>query len=230
MTYDKSTIVFAPLSTHPRFVDLTDRVFTRLTILGYAGSNKHGQAQWWCECECGNISRTTTAMLTTEHTRSCGCWGRDNTSLINRTHGMRHTPEYRSFVHAKDRCNNPNDKSYSDYGGRGIEFRFNSFEEFFTYMGKRPSLKYSLDRINNDGHYEKGNVKWATPIEQGSHKRDTRWFTFAGRTQTLAQWSRELNMGHTTILARLRRGWTLAETFTIPLGTVKNILLTQPRL
>lgn len=80
--------------------------------------------------------------------------------------GKRRRAEYRAYHHAKNRCNNPKDKGYKYYGGRGIEFRFTSFEEFIAHIGPRPSPKHSLDRIDNDGHYEPGNVRWATKEEQ----------------------------------------------------------------
>lgn len=84
-------------------------------------------------------------------------------------------PEYRVFVSAKARCTNPNHPSFKDYGGRGIEFRFTSFVQFFDEVGHRPEGKsstgralYSINRKNNNGHYEPGNVEWATSKEQNS--------------------------------------------------------------
>lgn len=122
-----------------------------------------------CRCDCGRVVTKKRDVLTNgKRTKSCGCLG------INRTHGMRHTPEYRAFHHAKHRCRNPKDKSYPNYGGRGIEFRFESFEEFFAEVGPRPSTKHSIDRIDNDGHYEKGNVRWATQLEQVTNQRKRR--------------------------------------------------------
>ncbi|PWT76402.1 MAG: hypothetical protein C5B59_06665 [Bacteroidetes bacterium] len=67
---------------------------------------------------------------------------------------------------AKRRCQKVDDKDFSRYGGRGIEFRFESFSDFVSATGYRPSKKHTLDRINNNGHYEKGNLKWSTRREQ----------------------------------------------------------------
>ena len=94
-------------------------------------------------------------------------------------HGMSFTPEYKVFVVAKQRCTNPKSQRWSTHGARGIEFRFLSFEEFYAHIGKRPEGDYSLERIDNDGHYEKGNVKWATRSEQQKNKRR---FTHKTRT------------------------------------------------
>lgn len=83
-----------------------------------------------------------------------------------------HRQEYLAFQNAKYRCENPKNKSYPDYGQRGIKFSFSSFAEFFAEVGPRPSPEHSLDRFpNNDGNYEKGNIRWATRVEQASNKR-----------------------------------------------------------
>lgn len=80
-------------------------------------------------------------------------------------------PEYRAYIDAKSRCSNPNSQRWHSHGGRGIEFRFTSFQEFIDHLGKRPD-GLSLDRIDNDGHYEIGNVRWATNSTQMSNRRN----------------------------------------------------------
>ena len=72
---------------------------------------------------------------------------------------------------AKARCNNPTHRLYSYYGGRGIEFKFNNPTELFEELGDKPDSRFSLDRIDNNGHYESGNVRWATKSEQMSNRR-----------------------------------------------------------
>jgi len=89
---------------------------------------------------------------------------------FNATHGLRRKKIYLSYHGAKQRCNNPNAPRYEDYGGRGIEFRFKSIVELFNYLGDRPE-GLTLDRIDNDGHYEIGNVRWATYSEQNRNQR-----------------------------------------------------------
>jgi hypothetical protein len=89
----------------------------------------------------------------------------------NPVYGMSGTPEYKAYDAAKQRCTNPNANSYKNYGARGIEFRFKSFAEFFAVLGPRPE-GMTLDRPNNDGHYEAGNVAWRTPAQQARNRRD----------------------------------------------------------
>jgi hypothetical protein len=80
-------------------------------------------------------------------------------------------PEYAAFHKAKHRCTNPNSCKWKDYGERGIRFLFTSFEQFLAEIGPRPEGKFSLDRIDNDGNYEPGNVRWATMKEQMANKK-----------------------------------------------------------
>lgn len=84
--------------------------------------------------------------------------------------GMTHTAEYAAYYSAKDRCRNPHNTRWDDYGGRGIEFRFESFAQFFVNLGTRPE-GMSLDRRDVNGNYEPGNVRWATAVEQANNKR-----------------------------------------------------------
>lgn len=85
-------------------------------------------------------------------------------------HGWFGTPEYQACYSAKHRCENENNPCYDLYGGRGIEFKFTSFEDFIAELGRRPP-GMSLDRINNDGHYESGNIRWATASQQQKNRR-----------------------------------------------------------
>jgi hypothetical protein len=85
-------------------------------------------------------------------------------------HNMSYTPTYRAYIGAKGRCNNPNNTHYEYYGGRGIKFCFDSFPEFYKEIGEKPP-NTSLDRIDTNGNYELGNIKWSTQSEQLSNRR-----------------------------------------------------------
>jgi hypothetical protein len=85
--------------------------------------------------------------------------------------GDKKTPEYAAWSHARQRCMNPNDSGWEWYGGRGIKFLFTSFAHFLAEIGPRPTPQHSLDRKDNDGNYEPGNVRWATLEEQANNQR-----------------------------------------------------------
>jgi hypothetical protein len=90
---------------------------------------------------------------------------------MSKNKGMSGWPEYQVMTMAKQRCTNPKSQRWPSHGGRGIKFLFSSFGEFITHIGRRPVGDYSLERIDNDGNYKKGNVKWATRSEQQKNKR-----------------------------------------------------------
>jgi hypothetical protein len=109
-------------------------------------------------------------------------------------------------------------RSFADYGARGIRVcaRWESFSNFLADMGSRPSSRHSLERIDNDGHYEPGNCKWATLAEQARNRRNNRRLTYAGETLTLVDWSERTNITKATIWERLRRGWSVERALTTP--------------
>lgn len=119
------------------------------------------------------------------------------------------------------RCENPKRKQFDKYGGRGIrvctEWRV-SFERFLADVGPAPSSRHSLERIDNDGHYEPGNVRWATNWEQSRNTRYNMFLTLNGKTMTLIDWATRLRMRRETIATRLKRGWSHEQALTTPVG------------
>lgn len=152
-------------------------VFGRLTVEEDLGIPWPGvPRKVRCRCVCGNTVVTRAAFLRFGHTRSCGCYKFDRITEANATHGQTYnnrTTEYVIWTNIIQRCTNPDNPRYSYYGGRGIriceEWR-NSFEAFRDYVGLRPKNR-SLDRIDNNGNYEPGNVRWATYSEQVRNRR-----------------------------------------------------------
>jgi hypothetical protein len=158
-------------------VDIIGQRFGRLTVVSRAGSTNEGKACWNCRCECGQTITAQGKDLRTGHTKSCGCWRRYITGEYARIHGMKNTPEYRSWSQAKGRCNSQTNESYERYGGRGITMAYeweNSFEAFYAHIGPRPA-GHTLDRIDNEKGYQPGNVRWATPTQQSNNRRPRRW-------------------------------------------------------
>jgi hypothetical protein len=106
------------------------------------------------------------------------CYGTDGTFVrvcYTNTNGTRVSiPEYKSFDHARGRCNNPNHIKFPTYGAKGIEFKFTNFSEWWNELGKKPTSGHTVDRIDGKGHYEVGNVRWATKLEQANNRIDVR--------------------------------------------------------
>lgn len=121
----------------------------------------------------------------------------------------------------KQRCCNPNNSCFSDYGGRGIRVckRWkNSFENFYADMGPRPTHNHSIDRIDNNKNYTPSNCRWAIPAIQQSNRRDNVMLTFKEQTKTLSEWARTINIDVKTLWLRIFRSkWTIADALTIPL-------------
>ena len=154
-------------------IDITGQRFCRLTVLRQDGRHKAGDFMWLCRCDCEREVSIRGSNLRGGRTKSCGClhplgrWAKEHKY---RTHGMSKTPEYIAYRDAMQRCRSPRKKDYARYGGRGIEFHFDSFEQFYAVLGPRPA-GMSLDRINNNGHYEPSNVRWATLQQQRANQR-----------------------------------------------------------
>lgn len=122
---------------------------------------------WLCLCDCGKLRLVIKTNLSTGHTTSCGC------SSVE--HGYTDKSEYNAYMAAKQRCTNPKNPMWKWYGGRGIEFRFTSFQEFLDHIGPKPK-GLTLDRKDNEGHYEVGNVHWITMAQQSKNKRRSNQF------------------------------------------------------
>ena len=123
---------------------------------------------------------------------------------------QQHPVEYKAFEDAKFRCRNKKYRRYADYGGRGIEFRFATFADFLAELGPRPD-GLTLERIDNNGHYEKNNVKWATKTEQMRNRRTTRLYRLRGEDKTLKAWADEYGFKYKTLYTRIRRGLSLEQ-------------------
>ena len=189
--------------------DLTGRKFNHLRVVSRAPNSAAREVQWNCLCDCGKESVVRGSCLMRGHTKSCGCLQIERATKHGSARRGKRSAEFRAWDSAKQRCCNPNDKSYKDYGGRGIsmyeEWR-NDFMAFYLYMGPRPE-GLTLDRIDNNGNYEPGNCRWASQKTQGNNKRNNVILSFKGKTQTFSQWCEELGIKPSTLDARLRRGW-----------------------
>lgn len=138
---------------------------------------------------------------------------------FNKKHGMSNTRIYRIWSKMKLRCSNLNTDWYKDYGGRGITYskRWEKFENFLEDMGTSYNEKLTLERINNDKGYSKDNCRWATKEEQANNRRSSRWITYRGKTKTLAQWIKHLNLKSSTVRQRYYvYGWDIEKCLNTP--------------
>lgn len=137
-------------------------------------------------------------------------------------HGMTDSPEYEAFENLETRCNNENYHLYHLYGGRGIRSEYAGFLDFYDDVGSRPSPEHSIDRIDNDGNYRRGNVRWATRAQQCRNRRSNVMLTFAGVTMCLTDWAKAVGMNVGTLLSRHRRGWAVDRMLTEKAYVGKN--------
>ncbi len=186
-------------------MDLAKRRFGRLVVMEFVGINNHRKAIWLCQCDCGRSANVLRGGLLSGKTRSCGCLHDEVATQRVYRHGQYGTPTYRTWAGMIARCTNPNEHCYGNYGGRGIKVdaRWMLFENFYEDMGdKPPSL--TIERINNDGNYEKGNCRWASRPEQTRNTRKTRRLTLDGVTKCISEWARDFGVSTHTIARRLR--------------------------
>jgi hypothetical protein len=170
-----------------------------VVVLTPAGISAHGKSQWKCKCFCGKEFVALGSELLSGHTMSCGCYSRSGTFVTKHGHrsvtkgSNKQSPIYTLWMNVRARCTNPTHPHYENYGGRGILFNpeWNDFPTFLqdieSTIGPKPPLVegyeryWSIDRINNDGNYEKSNIRWANPTEQRLNQRNAHSQRYFGK-------------------------------------------------
>lgn len=191
------------------------QTFGRLLVIGPSSKrNKSGSTFWQCQCDCGEITDVSKQSLKSGHTQSCGCLRLERCRAKITKHGHNgakgRSPEYCAWHNAKRRCLLPQHPEYKNYGERGITMCFdwvNNFSSFIAHIGPRPSNKHTLDRIDNDGNYEPGNVRWVLRAAQLRNRRNNVWFTFQGETKVITDWATQFNINLDTLSYRLKHKW-----------------------
>ncbi len=166
-------------------VHIGDR-FGRLVAMAMVGRVEDRHLLFLCRCDCGGKSTVPTKRLRSGNTTSCGCFRKEQALMAVTKHGKCGSPEYRSWRGMLTRCYRQKGEHWRWYGERGIKVcdRWRrSFENFLADVGHKPSPKHSLDRIDNDGNYEPGNVRWATPKQQANNRRERGTASAKQRTQ-----------------------------------------------
>lgn len=223
------------MSFPSRVRNITGERFGRLVAIELTPDRVRNNAVWRFRCDCGNEILRPSGDIIRGNTTSCGCFKdevkgdffRENAARFNKarlTHGHttqnagRTSSTYSSWLAMRKRCDDPNSKGFANYGARGIKVcaRWKNFENFLADMGERPAGT-QIDRYpNNDGDYESGNCRWATPKQNSNNRRVCHAIEFRGRTQNIKEWAAELGVSHQSIAYRLKAGWTVEEALTTP--------------
>lgn len=215
-------------------INLTGMSFGKLTVIKISSSHNPKSLLWDCQCGCGKTIKVQGNSLRTGHTKSCGCFHKETAAnqaykmgKSNTTHGMSRTQEYETWHHMKQRCYDKNQRSYKEYGGRGIRVcsRWKtSFENFFADMGPKPSPSHTIERKNTNKHYSPKNCIWASWKEQQRNRRNNIMITHKEKTQCISAWAEEYGLTTAQLWRRIRgknSKWDFEEALTTPV-TFRN--------
>lgn len=189
--------------------DLTGQRFGRLLVRERSLPNRRGNAMWNCVCDCGQERRIAGIQLTSGRTSSCGCLRLDRNIEAVTTHGLSKSRVYSIWHHMKRRCQDPANRNYARYGGRGITVcdRWQSFEAFLADMGQ-PGPALTLERRDNDGPYSPDNCVWADRRAQRRNTSTNIVVTLGRERLSLADACDQLGLKHQAVYMRMRRGAT----------------------
>lgn len=192
----------------------------RLQILDAVYDYSSKRTYFLCKCDCGNSKKIESYSVKKGLSKSCGCLLKEIISQCNKTHGLSKTSEYKIWKNMKNRCYRTSSKGYKHYGGRGITVCkrwLKSFQLFISDVGKRPSPKHSLGRLDNNKGYKPSNCEWQTDTEQANNKTTSHFITFEDKTLTVKQFSKEKGIAYQTLLQRLNRfHWPIEKALTQP--------------
>lgn len=196
-----------------------------LTVIAF-DSMRNGRSYWKVQCDCGVVK---TMRIDGMHENStCDKCKAEKQRQRMTTHGETKTSLYQTWRGIKGRCNNISDGSYYLYGGRGIKMYegwLNDYESFRDYVTKLPNYGkkgYTIDRIDVNGDYVPGNVRWADFETQSNNRRDNHFLELNGEILTAKQWSKRLGIKYSTITNRIKLGWTDEEILTRPIQKHKR--------
>lgn len=196
----------------PKKIDLTGRIYGRLTVLQRGAK----PAYWLCRCACGVEKEYFSPNLNHGKSQSCGCIRAEKNNHI--THEGTGTLTYKRWLSMRARCLKKSAVNYSQYGGAGITIcqQWDDFSVFLADMGECPEESMTLDRIKNELGYSKENCRWATRIQQQRNTTNNRILTLNNESMCVAEWAEVLEINSRTIMSRLNKGWTEAEALSTP--------------
>lgn len=199
--------------------DLTGKRFGRLRVISRA-PNKNGKPMWNCVCDCGTECVKAGGALRGGYTNSCGCYRKEYSRLQHTKHSGSARKQrdrlYSVWNMMKQRCNDPNNKSYKNYGGRGISVceewasdyqAFRAWSLQNGYDPDAPSFLCTIDRIDNDKGYSPENCRFVDSKTQAFNRRNTVFATIGGITKPAVEWAEINGINVNTLRLRLRSGW-----------------------
>ena len=190
--------------------DLIGRKFGRWSVIAFCGVS-NTNAKWLCRCECGVEKSVAGYSLIQGQSTSFGC---AFPSRGNLKHGLSRSKLYRTWCGMIRRCHDPSSRQYKNSGNRGIivcdEWR-SSVEAFSRFIGQPPSPRHELDRINNDGNYEPGNVRWVTHSRNNRNTRRTTMVVWSGKLMALRDVAEHFGLNFDRVRSHIRRGKTIQE-------------------
>ena len=215
-----------------KFIDLTGQIFGKLTVVDRAENGNRNRVRWNCHCECGGKTIARSYSLQTGHTQSCNCLMRETNSKATTarltTHGASvgkskgawpDMPyEYKSWSWMRNRVFHPKKDCYRNIS---ICPEWDNYETFLADMGKAPSDKHQIDRIDNSKGYSPDNCRWATPRENARNKTNNRLIEWRGEVKCMAEWEEilcpSLGLKPTALRIRINQyGWSIEKAFTTP--------------
>lgn len=190
--------------------DLTGRRFGKLVVVRFVPGDGTKRATWQCLCDCGQKAYPTAHNLRTGHSSSCGCYGKN----VNTRHKLSKHPIYLVWRNMRARCNNPKNKRFDRYGGRGVRVceRWEVFDNFLVDVGMPPP-GCTLERNDNNGHYEPSNCRWASRLEQSRNREANNYYEFNGERLCESEWALRLGISANALRERLER-WPLERALT----------------
>lgn len=198
-----------------KFIDLTGRKIGKWNVIQRVNKKK-SVTHWLCICECGIHSFVSASHLVGGKSTKCKtCHNKEAVKKRPMLHGhamnKRSSREYSCWTSMRNRCKNPNDEHWKNYGERGIKVcaEWDDFIVFLNDMGKRPK-NHTLDRIDVNGDYSLRNCRWATQKEQCENKRTNKYLEMNDLRKTKSQWARDMKIPLTTFSRMIDKyGWPL---------------------
>ena len=191
-------------------LDITGKVFGRLTVISLYDFKTTKKRYWNCSCICGGVALVETGNLKSGGTKSCGCFRRERMS----SHGMAGTKLYIVWQSMRARCENPKKENYVYYGGRGINVCA-SWDDFVVFQKWAMSNGYSdglqIDRTDSNKGYSPENCRFVSPSANSRNRRNNVTYTVMGQTGCVTELAEKYGQPHSRVRSRLKIGWTIVD-------------------